>query len=194
MENSTKEKQKESCTLRLLGQEIPTNRYTCIAFVSVVVAYTVVSLRSGNPAQFTSQIVAAFYGKGGVVEQEFRASSYRFWTPATDTLEKMKEVGTFVPPEKIAWYKLEEGEETLKKFAGALRSKGVQGYMRTYGWGEGTEGLKPGWNWSITVPPSASFTIKDLVELYRNYFHRDAQIYIETYRLGETRFSTSQGQ
>jgi hypothetical protein len=174
--------------LELLGQKLkfPINIYLVLIVLVIVAGISIIELKNEGVSRFVTIISAAYHTVGEKTPKDFIATTYEFWTPAAETFEDVKDI--IKDQKKLQFYKTDNS--ILEAFGKDLKEHDIQGYTRYFGWGEGTEGLKRGWTWKITVPQSSPFTKDDLLELYKKYFHRDRDIYIEKTEVGQTRFSS----
>jgi len=183
--------------IRIMGQEIPVTIITGIVMGLMVIALCIVSLARPDVAHSFFSIfkagTSATYSldKEGKLKEKHEAKVLRFWTPSVETIDVIRQSERMMKKidkenktndeDQYSWYTLEEGEETLIDFGKALRGAGAPGYTRVKAIGEGSNGLKPGWIWTVSVPVGKSFDIKVLLRLYKEYFYRDRDVYIEVY-------------
>lgn len=185
----------QAADLEIMGQKLkfPVNGWfalvASILVLGISIPYTIGTYKNPDLINKSIAIIkGATYDSEGRSTEPTKATIFEFWTPDKETIRDLEQSQsqTGLTKEQRQWYSTDD--ETLKKFAKALRAQGVQGYTRQLGWGEGTTGLKRGWTWRVTVPTSTGFTRNELLTLYKQYFLRDKGIYIEEIRLGETLF------
>lgn len=151
----------------------------CLLIFGIFFLTSEVIKKTENPDKLLNSIIhhAAFFRSDGS-QDKIKGRSYRFWTPAKETRTAVEGK---ISEEKLSWYTLDNGDKTLEDFGSALTERlHVQGYTRTFGWGQGTSPLKPGWSWVVTINDANNeFTLQKFLSLYKEYFHRNRDIYIE---------------
>lgn len=183
--------------LQLANQElnIPVNHWTFLIVLVLVLALFGIEVLSDKPGSLTQSVVYGIFdlnpetknvdvtGKSG--------SIYEFWTPSTDTPDSFnpRTAWANMSDEKKRWYRLDEGEKTLRTFGESLLNLGATGYSYVESYGQGTNVLKKGLIWEVTFPRDSAMTPASFIRLYNKYFHRDKNIYLKISGADATRAS-----
>lgn len=196
----------ESILFSAIGRTV--NKWVFYSVVAICI--TIIAILAAIVAVAVS-IVSAEASHSGLIErlstdglrifhpnsvELFFGSSFKFWTPSEDTYDYLKNETPNLTEKELEWYMVAGGEklsgearrefwtQKLKELGDDLRLAGVTSYSRYPVWGVGGHGYKPGWMWEVTVPKAELGNFdRNFQALYKRYFHRDDNIYLEENRL-----------
>ncbi|GEM_PF-2620423 len=183
----------------ILGQlvKIPMNVWSFLCITSVCTLIGVIFYldykHSNDKKKTIIEIVSAGFFKVDKEPKKIEAKSYTFWTQGVTTFDDLKKevenknLTEYKFKEYESHYKLDNGEKTLVDFGNALKNRlKISGYTRIAAYGEGVLPLKSGWIWKITVSDdNEEFTIPKLLAIYKEFFHGNQEVYIETVEIGK---------
>lgn len=78
-------------------------------------------------------------------------------------------------------------KEALDALKTKVEDKRIQGYELFESMGSGSERIKRGLTWKVTVPEGSTFTRDDIIQLYVKFWHRTDGIYIEDFAIPKSR-------
>ncbi len=171
--------------------KIPLNLWTAVVLMILVfgVALLVFTiLTAGSPermGQITTFIVN-WNGERFERDPDTEVSTiYNFSTPHEKSLQDLKDRGEPLTPGEEQYYKVDS--ESLKKFGDSLKSMGAVGYNRWEAIGSGSKPEKHQWVWSVTWGKSNKIKLRQLLDVYKEYFHRNKGVYIEVLNVQTSR-------
>jgi hypothetical protein len=146
------------------------------------------------PEKPRREIVAIFYHNKDSQrvepdKTEAISTIFTLYTPHAETLNDLQKQSATLTPDDVKHYTLNP-PDALEQFGKELKKEGAQGYSRREVWGEGTQGLKREWEWTITCRADRPISLAQLISLYDAYFHRKDKIYIKEERVGPTLLSS----